>query len=161
MFIWDLIISTMYPAKHFKKNLPEKGFSVVELVVAIAVVLILLMLVVHMASNYRERATASASASNLRQIGAASLLYAASNQGQLPPVSHIHDRPWAIWVMRQLASGDGALWMNHGVLFSEGYLSDPRVLFSPAQQQPLFQFETYLPFPTASGGWIRKFTIIY
>lgn len=62
----------------------SSAFSLVELLAVIAIVGVLAVVIVAVLGNARQRAQASACASNLRQIGSAMMLHAAGNNGYLP-----------------------------------------------------------------------------
>lgn len=62
----------------------RSAFTLIELLVVIAIVGILAALIVAAAGPARERAAAAQCISNLRQLGAAILIYANDNDGMLP-----------------------------------------------------------------------------
>ncbi len=64
---------------------PRRGMSLIELLVVIAVIGILTGLLFHVIGKARDAARSSHCASNLRQLGAALLLYSQDNQGKYPP----------------------------------------------------------------------------
>jgi prepilin-type N-terminal cleavage/methylation domain-containing protein/prepilin-type processing-associated H-X9-DG protein len=68
----------------------HRAFTLIELLTVIAVVGVLAGILVPVVGAVRDRARATQCLSNMRQIGAASLLYLADNQGRLP--SNGHDR---------------------------------------------------------------------
>jgi prepilin-type N-terminal cleavage/methylation domain-containing protein/prepilin-type processing-associated H-X9-DG protein len=62
----------------------RRGFTLVELLVVIAIILCLGALISPVISKIRHSASSTKCASNLKQIGAAVLLYAGDNDGALP-----------------------------------------------------------------------------
>jgi prepilin-type N-terminal cleavage/methylation domain-containing protein len=118
---------------------PRAGFTLVELLVVIGIIAVVIAIVLPAMSRAREAARAVACASNLRQIGIATLAYAGRNQGFLPvPVlgtSVKGGRPEsAIWGTDQ----PGILDFTQGTLIPD--LGGPRVaeqLFKcPSDEEP-------------------------
>lgn len=64
----------------------NRAFTLVELLAVIAIIGVLAAIVITTLGRVRKSAQNAACASNLRQIGAAALLYASDHKGMLPPV---------------------------------------------------------------------------
>lgn len=62
----------------------RKGFTLIELLTVIAIIGILASIIIPTVGKVQETARRTADASNLRQIGQASLIYAQSSRDQLP-----------------------------------------------------------------------------
>ncbi|MFZ4696010.1 MAG: prepilin-type N-terminal cleavage/methylation domain-containing protein [Verrucomicrobiia bacterium] len=77
-----------------------KGFTLVELLVAIAVIAILAALLVPSLRGSREMAKRSNCLSNLRQIYAAFNIYANENGGLLPPYYGVGSPTEQLWMIR-------------------------------------------------------------
>jgi len=75
----------MTPTRPLPRQTP--GFSLVELLTVIAVIAILGSILFVVSGNVRESVYASESASNLRTLHNAAMLYASENNGILPPQS--------------------------------------------------------------------------
>jgi prepilin-type N-terminal cleavage/methylation domain-containing protein/prepilin-type processing-associated H-X9-DG protein len=60
------------------------AFTLIELLTVIAVIAILAAILIPAVSKVRDRAQATKAVSNIRQIGAAALLYANEHQGKVP-----------------------------------------------------------------------------
>jgi len=78
------------------KSLKIRGFTLVELLVVISIIGLLASLAVPVISGAQKKAKAGACLSNLRQIGLATLAYAADNSNLLPDGSQSNGSPtWA------------------------------------------------------------------
>ncbi len=61
------------------------GFTLIELLVVVGIIAVLIAILLPALNSVRSRANVVACASNVRQIVTATLEYAASNHGLLPP----------------------------------------------------------------------------
>lgn len=77
-----------------QRTLRKTGFSLVELLVSIAVVALLTGIAFPAIQGGMGKAKLSQDLSNLRQIGQGILLYAADNNGNLPPTSCLGEPSW-------------------------------------------------------------------
>ncbi len=82
------------PYRHLHES--EKGFSLIELLAAIAVLAIIAAILISVIGNVRHSAEKSQCASNLRQLGAATLLYN-SEKGHLPPIVDFRTGELGMW----------------------------------------------------------------
>lgn len=88
----------------------EKGFTLVEMLVVITIIVAIAVFSLIGVSRVRSAARGATCTSNLRQIGAAMLGYAADNAGQLPP---LEDRT---------GSGDNLKGIWPQIIANAGYL---------------------------------------
>ena len=65
-----------------------QGFTLLELLTVVAIIAILCSILIPALQGVRNSAQQASCASNMRQIGSALLLYAASNNNKLPETSH-------------------------------------------------------------------------
>lgn len=112
-----------------------RGFTIVELLVAIGILALLAAFLLPTLSKARESAYRSTCVSNLRQLGLVLALYANENRDQLPPID---DRP-------------SRLMFDGNRVFPE-YLSDVTVLGCPSD--PGFDpNESFRLARVEPGGW--------
>ena len=67
----------------------HRAFTLIELLASIAILGVLAGLLIPVTGAVRNKARAAQCLSNLRQVGAASLLYVNEHRGRLPSVSHL------------------------------------------------------------------------
>jgi prepilin-type N-terminal cleavage/methylation domain-containing protein/prepilin-type processing-associated H-X9-DG protein len=65
-----------------------RAFTLVELLVVVAIIAVLAAITVPAVGAFQSKSWQTKSASNMRQIGVALLLYAGEHDGDLPPTSH-------------------------------------------------------------------------
>ena len=81
------------------RHTPRRGFTLVELLVVIGIIALLVSILLPTLSKAREQAKRTACMSNLRQLGAITLMYAAENKGWLP--ARTADMPWPLEALAQ------------------------------------------------------------
>jgi prepilin-type processing-associated H-X9-DG protein/prepilin-type N-terminal cleavage/methylation domain-containing protein len=96
-----------------RKSPPERAFTLVELLAVIALVGVLAALLVPALEQGREAARAAACATNLRQLAAAALSYAADHGGEFPWGMRTEGGETACWDFTTGAGGKarpGVIW---------------------------------------------------
>jgi|GEM_PF-1163519 len=71
-----------------RRNVKDTGFTLVELLVVIGIIAVLVSLLLPALGRARESARAIVCSSNMRQIGAAIMLYAGESKNQLPSLPY-------------------------------------------------------------------------
>ncbi|MFG0257988.1 MAG: type II secretion system protein [Phycisphaerales bacterium JB043] len=113
----------------------HKGFTLLDVLVAISVIAILLALLSPTLSMVTENARRIVCASGLQQTGVALSGWANDHNGMLPPVAYSDDYSVEQTPKRlQLAFLDNEYgeWDGLGLLVSEGYLSTPSMFYCPS-----------------------------
>ncbi len=86
-----------------------RGYSLVELLVALLLVAILASIVVPVARSFISRGRSANCASNLRQIGMAVMMYASDNHMRLPVTSHQRSAGGRSWTLTLQPYASGTL----------------------------------------------------
>lgn len=90
---------------------PSSAFTLIELLVVIAIIAVLASLLLPAISSARERANASACASNMRQIGNGMALFAADNEGRWPGTGTLGAGTSRTWTeVLNLYMSDESIW---------------------------------------------------
>ncbi|MAW41533.1 MAG: hypothetical protein CMJ30_03850 [Phycisphaerae bacterium] len=110
----------------------NRGFSLVELVVALGVGLTILALVFPALSEARTLAVRSVTQSNLRQIGVATHAYAQARSGKLPNSlpAEVGRYGW-LNLVRLPKDTEDARWDGFGLLYINGYTDTGEIFHAP------------------------------
>lgn len=126
-----------------------RGFTLVDVLVSIAVVAVLIAILLPALGKVHEASQRVVCASNLRQVGLGVHMYANDYDMWLPPSSfatgagaNIGTDPLYLKIDGRTRGGLGSAWDGLGYLYSQDYLSDPRVYYCPSHTGEN-EFESY------------------
>jgi prepilin-type N-terminal cleavage/methylation domain-containing protein len=120
----------------------KRGFTLAELLVVISIIAIAVAVLLPVFSGAKKSAVGTVSVSNMRQLGAALLLYAEDNSGFLPPYTNYEisiaalEGPQANWHVPTTSSMPSDLKKAMKV-----YVTHPEIWFSnldPAREQDTY-----------------------
>ncbi|MEM6312582.1 MAG: prepilin-type N-terminal cleavage/methylation domain-containing protein [Planctomycetota bacterium] len=129
------------------------GFTLVELLVTAGIIALLLAILIPSLAKARQQAYSTICKSNQRQLAAATLVYAAEQDGFLPAYeptlggreSKRIGSPIVTYRTAFTSTGGPADVnpSNHGLLFSNKYVEVPEVFYCPVQQAEAWQVGAY------------------
>lgn len=125
----------------------HSAFTLLDVLVSIAVIAVLIAILLPSLAAVNETARRVVCQSNIRQIGLGLIMYADDNKGMLPdtvflpsPTSPFgrggtQDRPQEMVTVRtepDTSGSTGGGWDGLGYLYSQGYISAPKVFYCPS-----------------------------
>jgi prepilin-type N-terminal cleavage/methylation domain-containing protein/prepilin-type processing-associated H-X9-DG protein len=122
---------------------PARAFTLIELLVVVVVIAVLIGLLLPVFASMQDSARSTACVSNLRQIGAGIVGYAADNEGKIPwgpkappftSPSNLYPSTGAPTSLLSLRNGAP---VALGLLIDKYLAKTPKVLFCPGRDQPL------------------------
>ena len=114
------------------------GFSLVELLVVVGVIAVLLALLTSAAGAAREKANRTVCLSNLRQVGAAYLVYA-TRYGDRVPIGYSNASRQFNYVIYDGVNG-GPRW--GALLVYAGLIDTPQAFYCPSEKHPYWQYDS-------------------
>ncbi len=131
--------------RQFLREIPA-AFTLVELLVVIAIIAVLAALAVAVMSRSGEQGRRTACLSNLRQVHALAVRFAADNDGALPIGYRLGQKQFNT----TLFSASNGKYVLLGRLLTGG--ADARAFFCPAERDPTQAYNTKdNPFPIQAG----------
>ena len=126
----------------------RRGFSLVELLVAIGIIAVLIAILLPTLSRAREQARRAQCLSNLRQVHAAFLFYANTSGDQIPigfrRTKQFNSLIWSNTANRFV------LW---GLFYQSRFLGDGKAFYCPSEVNPRFAHATAEnPWPPGTDG---------
>ena len=118
-----------------------RAFTLVELLVVTALIALLIGLLLPALQKTRESANRTLCLSNLRQVHQAFMYYALSNHDQVPLGYRAQPAP-SKQFNSMVYSSTTASFTLFGWMYNASLMTQPRVFFCPAEQDPREQFNT-------------------
>jgi type II secretory pathway pseudopilin PulG len=132
------------------------GFSLLELTVVMSVTILLTGLLLPTLIKVRENAHRVICASNLRQTGLATVMYADDNNGVLPPSDFCELEANKQELMAAHGAEHPVDWQGLGWLYAENYCKAPAIFYCPNHtgEHPYERYEPHWESP----GEVRIYT---
>ncbi|MEQ9095767.1 MAG: type II secretion system protein [Phycisphaerales bacterium] len=147
-------VKSRYPSTNRRSiRRPNRGFTLVDVLVSIAVIMVLISLMMPALSKATETAHRLVCSSNVRQIGIAMLMYADSNNDYIPPTTFYdptRNRAEQMLILRLSSvssaprdySPETGGWDGLGLLYFGGYIDHAACFYCPSHDgaHPLSQY---------------------
>jgi prepilin-type processing-associated H-X9-DG protein/prepilin-type N-terminal cleavage/methylation domain-containing protein len=116
-----------------KRHLPNKGFTLVEVLVVIGIIAVLAAVIAPLGQALVARSRTISCGKNLRQIGMASMMYAGDNNMTLPSTSHQRGgkswtltlQPYASETLTSKCADDGNKQRAHSYVLNDFLTKNP------------------------------------
>ena len=117
----------------------NNGFTLIELLVVVAIISLLASILVPSVQRARDLAKRTVCASQLRQNGIASVLYAEDNDGYLPPPSPADGEPsppLSLYLRKNMFDGSVLSWEYLGAFAAlwPNYIPDGHLFYCPGRE---------------------------
>jgi type II secretory pathway pseudopilin PulG len=168
----------IFDENRISENASQTAFTLIELLVIIGVMAVLSLTLLPAFASAAQKGGRVQCAANLRQLGAASMLYANDFRSWLPiwfldaghPVNKINGMTYTRYACFQASpftkipqsysnsfTQAGGTYQNLGFLYAGNYIGAGEALYCPAQSGGVLGAENYVPLLTSdSGGTVRS-----
>jgi len=130
----------------------KNGFTLIELLVVVAIIAVLIAMLLPALSSAREQARFLACANNFHSIGLSMMMYAESNNGQVPeriiyngsPDTYNSAIAWCSWQAPLPGEGGGGGYCNLGqLILPTRYLASGKSLYCPSHKAPYSYYDSW------------------
>ncbi|MBI1372363.1 MAG: hypothetical protein GC159_06325 [Phycisphaera sp.] len=132
------------------------AFTIVELLVVMSIIILLLAIILPSAKRARATAKLAVCQAQQHQISIAAMSYSCDHFGSFMPHTPDPDTSFGggVWAVAQkIQNPNKAKYRGAGLLISEGYISEPRVLYCPEWSFPGFGYGELSDMLPGQGGW--------
>ena len=118
----------------------RRAFTLVELLVVVGVIALLIAMLLPVLSRARRAANNAACLSNLRQVHQSFHLYALDHRDAVPLGYRSATKQFNSMIYSITTAPPR--WVLFGLLIESGHIADPRVVYCPAESNPMFMYDT-------------------
>ena len=127
------------PAACLPARQGQTGFTLIELLVVVSIIALLVSILLPSLNQAKELAKRTICASNLRNLGLGFAMYANDYKGRTPPTDDEFFCYDAYRVDGVKKTPGINRWAQHGLLYSLGYVENPRVFYCPSDTWSVYQ----------------------
>ena len=137
-------------------HVARRGFSLLELLIVLSITVVLASLLMPALAHLRDNVHRVISASNMRQIGLATAMYAEDNNEMLP-YSELLEQGFPEELMASHIGSHNDAWDGLGLLYNQQYCDSAEVFYSPSHHGN-HPYHRYAQEWTNPSGTVRIYT---